>query len=160
MTSISKLGQAYDMEQIKSLDKIYHNTLRKLKRIGENKYCADCGTKYPSWCSVNIGVFLCVNCAQIHRAIGTHISKLKSCEGSYLWYPDEMERVEQLGNKCAQEYYQQGAVVDHQTMSRDKIIWMITKKYQSRPIQELKPPKVTTSEKDNTNNSLIDFEDW
>lgn len=32
----------------------------------------------PEWASYNIGVFLCQDCAGIHRSMGTHISKIKS----------------------------------------------------------------------------------
>ena len=33
----------------------------------------------PEWASSNIGVFVCVNCSGIHRMLGTHISRVKSC---------------------------------------------------------------------------------
>jgi len=33
----------------------------------------------PEWASSNIGVFMCVNCSGIHRMLGTHISRVKSC---------------------------------------------------------------------------------
>lgn len=32
----------------------------------------------PRWASWNIGVFLCIRCAGIHRNLGVHISKVKS----------------------------------------------------------------------------------
>ena len=32
----------------------------------------------PQWASTNLGVFLCIRCASIHRKLGTHISKVKS----------------------------------------------------------------------------------
>ena len=43
-----------------------------------NKECADCGKKNPEWCSINIGVVICVNCCGVHRGLGTHISKMRS----------------------------------------------------------------------------------
>ena len=40
------------------------------------KLCYLCsGTE---WASYNIGVFLCELCAQVHRSLGSHISKVKS----------------------------------------------------------------------------------
>ena len=30
------------------------------------------------WASYNIGLFLCELCAQVHRSLGSHISKVKS----------------------------------------------------------------------------------
>ena len=32
----------------------------------------------PDWSSYNIGVFLCEQCAGLHRSLGSHISKIKS----------------------------------------------------------------------------------
>lgn len=32
----------------------------------------------PRWASWNLGVFLCIRCAGIHRNLGVHISKVKS----------------------------------------------------------------------------------
>lgn len=59
-----------------------------------NKYCADCGqkgmvtrpvpfrahavAKGARWASWNLGVFLCIRCAGLHRNLGTHISRVKS----------------------------------------------------------------------------------
>ncbi|KAJ2884035.1 hypothetical protein H4R27_002381 [Coemansia aciculifera] len=43
-----------------------------------NEYCADCGTRQPEWCSLNLGCLLCIECSGIHRSLGTHISKVRS----------------------------------------------------------------------------------
>lgn len=32
----------------------------------------------PRWASWSLGIFLCINCAGIHRSLGTHISRVKS----------------------------------------------------------------------------------
>lgn len=45
-------------------------------REEENKYCADCEAKQPRWASWNLGVFLCIRCAGLHRNLGVHISKV------------------------------------------------------------------------------------
>ncbi|CAH8467477.1 unnamed protein product [Dicrocoelium dendriticum] len=48
--------------------------IQELLKDEDNKYCVDC----PRWASWNIGVFLCIRCAGIHRNLGVHISKVKS----------------------------------------------------------------------------------
>ncbi|TEB32685.1 Arf GTPase activating protein, partial [Coprinellus micaceus] len=40
--------------------------------------CADCKARNPRWTSHNLGIFICMNCASIHRKLGTHITKVKS----------------------------------------------------------------------------------
>lgn len=34
--------------------------------------------KGPRWTSWNLGIFLCIRCAGIHRKLGVHISKVRS----------------------------------------------------------------------------------
>nr|NP_001071906.1 zinc finger protein [Ciona intestinalis]XP_018673381.1 zinc finger protein isoform X2 [Ciona intestinalis]BAE93292.1 zinc finger protein [Ciona intestinalis] len=48
-------------------------------QLPKNKLCSDCNAEGPEWASSNIGVFMCVNCSGIHRMLGTHVSRVKSC---------------------------------------------------------------------------------
>lgn len=50
--------------------------LNEILKEEENKYCADCEAKGPRWASWNLGVFLCIRCAGIHRNLGVHVSKV------------------------------------------------------------------------------------
>ncbi|KAI0654163.1 hypothetical protein C8Q70DRAFT_1048137 [Cubamyces menziesii] len=51
-------------------------TLLELASQPGNDVCADCKTRNPRWASYNLGIFICVSCASIHRKMGTHISKV------------------------------------------------------------------------------------
>lgn len=82
----SKLGKKYDRKQIESLDKQYH---KELQLMYKGKTCADCGAKNPSWATLKRTTFVCTSCAQKLREDAAN--KIKSCMGSYLWHPDEME---------------------------------------------------------------------
>mmetsp|Transcript_5363 Transcript_5363/g.9868 ORF Transcript_5363/g.9868 Transcript_5363/m.9868 type:complete len:405 (+) Transcript_5363:460-1674(+) len=42
--------------------------------------CADCGIRGAEWCSLNLCVFLCIECSGAHRALGTHNSKVRSLQ--------------------------------------------------------------------------------
>ncbi|ORY89134.1 hypothetical protein BCR35DRAFT_262791, partial [Leucosporidium creatinivorum] len=52
--------------------------LLELLKLPGNDVCADCRSRNPRWASWDHGIFICVQCAGIHRKMGTHISKVKS----------------------------------------------------------------------------------
>lgn len=53
--------------------------LAEILRQPDNKDCADCISRGPTWCAINWGIFVCITCSGIHRKMGVHISKVKSC---------------------------------------------------------------------------------
>ncbi|KAK9458639.1 uncharacterized protein V1516DRAFT_682221 [Lipomyces oligophaga] len=72
--------------------------LHELAELLENRRCADCGDPSTGWASWNIGVFLCMRCAGIHRKMGTHISKIKSVTMD-TWSSDQIRIIRQTGNR-------------------------------------------------------------
>ena len=57
--SLSNLN--YDLQYFVNLD-------------SENKICFDCGGPFPTYVSINNGVFICSNCAKNHAKLGYNIS--------------------------------------------------------------------------------------
>ncbi|KAI9491494.1 hypothetical protein BDB00DRAFT_978205 [Zychaea mexicana] len=73
--------------------------LSQLKQDPSNRYCADCGDENPDWCSLNLGIVLCIECSGIHRSLGTHISKVRSLTLDCTSYtPDIVALLRAMGN--------------------------------------------------------------
>ena len=126
----SKLGNKFFKAEIEDNEQIFKAQLDQLRRLPHNYSCADCGQQPTVWASVNLGVFLCMRCASIHRGIGTHISIPKGCTGTYLWGPDEIERMSSRGNEyCVQIY---GGTNDRPSQDDSDETWRryIINKYQ------------------------------
>merc|ERR1719163_318176 len=86
-------------------DKASQKELKRLRSLSGNGTCADCGRQDNSWASVTHGVFICMVCSDVHRSVGTHITKVKGCTGTYLWGPDELQRMQAVGNLRGDEVY-------------------------------------------------------
>lgn len=79
--------------------------LNELLKNEDNKYCVDCDNKGPRWASWNLGIFLCIRCAGIHRNLGVHISKVKSINLDS-WTPEQVSYMQQMGNSKARAVYE------------------------------------------------------
>ncbi|KAI8972423.1 hypothetical protein BD414DRAFT_517975 [Trametes punicea] len=77
-----------------------------LELVGQpgNDVCADCKSRNPRWASYNLGIFLCVSCASIHRKMGTHISKVKSLTLDS-WTKEQVEFMRSMGNVKSNAHY-------------------------------------------------------
>ncbi|XP_026080692.1 stromal membrane-associated protein 1-like, partial [Carassius auratus] len=59
----------------------------------------------PRWASWNLGVFICIRCAGIHRNLGVHISRVKSVNLDQ-WTPEQILSVQSMGNTKARQLYE------------------------------------------------------
>eukprot|EP00408_Alexandrium_pacificum_P015901 CAMPEP_0171185128 /NCGR_PEP_ID=MMETSP0790-20130122/16142_1 /TAXON_ID=2925 /ORGANISM="Alexandrium catenella, Strain OF101" /LENGTH=196 /DNA_ID=CAMNT_0011650141 /DNA_START=66 /DNA_END=653 /DNA_ORIENTATION=+ len=69
-----------------------------------NGTCAECGRAIDAegaWASVTLAISLCQTCAGQHRALGRHLSAVKSLSLD-AWTPEEVDRLLEGGNRRLQ----------------------------------------------------------
>ena len=79
--------------------------IEELCRVLPNNICADCNATGTRWASVSLGVFFCIRCSGLHRALGVHISMVKSTNMDS-WTTAEIGMMEAIGNKRGKEIYE------------------------------------------------------
>ncbi|RJE18075.1 GTPase Activating Protein [Aspergillus sclerotialis] len=118
-------------------------TLQDLIRsVPGNDRCAECQAVNPSWASWNLGVFLCMRCAALHRKLGTHISKVKSLSMDS-WTSEQVDSMRMHGNTIVNQIYNPKNVkpaiptdVDEADSCMERFI---RQKYQYRSLEDGKP---------------------
>eukprot|EP01136_Pigoraptor_vietnamica_P038836 Opistho-1_new@108694 len=114
--------------------------LHELLLLDDNKFCADCPTRGPRWASWNLGIFLCMRCAGLHRNLGAHITKIKSITLDK-WTPEQVEFMKSMGNRRSNESYM--ALVDRSFQQPADQDEFIRRKYQRK--EWYAPPEVAAT---------------
>ncbi|KAK9706646.1 hypothetical protein RND81_07G141500 [Saponaria officinalis] len=89
----------------KELNAKHAKILEGLLKLPRNRECADCKNKAPRWASINLGVFICLQCSGIHRSLGVHISKVRSATLD-TWLPDQVAFMQEMGNEKSNAYWE------------------------------------------------------
>ena len=85
-------------------DKKSHAELNAMR--AKHSECFDCSAKKPGWAVLPHGVFVCIDCAQVHRNMGRHISQTKAINtGTYIWHEPELAVMREVGNFVAARAY-------------------------------------------------------
>ncbi|PWN20779.1 ArfGap-domain-containing protein [Microstroma glucosiphilum] len=125
----------------------YQRQVAEISRLPGNEVCADCRGRNPRWASHNLGIFLCVQCAGVHRKMGTHISKVKSLTLDE-WTKEQVERMREYGNEKSNAYYNPDEKRNRPPANvgdgeRDsEVERFIRNKYEFRKFIDRKPPPV------------------
>jgi len=106
--------------------------LTSMLRDEDNKYCVDCDSKGPRWASWNLGVFLCIRCAGIHRNLGVHISKVKSVNLDS-WTPQQVASMQVMGNSKGRAVYEANIPDDFRRPQTDSAVEsFVRQKYEKK----------------------------
>lgn len=113
---------------------LYAEEVKQLSQSDHNNHCIDCSAKNTQWASLSYGIFLCMECASIHRGMGVRISVVKSINLDK-WTEEGLLRMKLGGNKQFKEFlinnelmtiptsekYKMDAVKDYKDTLQDKI---------------------------------------
>jgi len=83
----------------------------------KNPQCAECGREAPEWASLNLGCLVCIDCSGVHRAMGVHISKMRSLNLDDL-DPEQYAALCAVGNDCCNSVWEANVPPDWKRLSR------------------------------------------
>uniref|UniRef100_A0A1I7TM81 Arf-GAP domain-containing protein n=1 Tax=Caenorhabditis tropicalis TaxID=1561998 RepID=A0A1I7TM81_9PELO len=121
--------------------------LLEMLKEEENKYCADCQAKTPRWAAWNLGVFICIRCAGIHRNLGVHISKVRSVNLDS-WTPEQVQTMRVMGNERARQVYEHDLPAQFRRPNDQQMEQFIRSKYEQKRyiLRDFVYPRVDISE--------------
>lgn len=149
-----------EREKAQKLNEQHQAILSKMLREEDNKYCADCEAKGPRWASWNLGVFICIRCAGIHRNLGVHISRVKSVNLDQ-WTSEQIQSIQDMGNTRARQLYEANLPDSFRRPQTDQAVEFFIrdkyekKKYYSKNVTNGSSPKDSKKEREPDRGSKV-----
>ncbi|XP_048760627.2 stromal membrane-associated protein 1-like isoform X2 [Ostrea edulis] len=147
-----------EKEKAKAQQEKFQAVLSNLLKDDDNKYCVDCDAKGPRWASWNLGIFLCIRCAGIHRNLGVHLSKVKSVNLD-TWTAEQVSMMMEMGNSRGRAVYEANIPDGYRRPQTDSSLEaFIRAKYEQKKYiaREWVPPKVAIPKELKTDRLLED----
>eukprot|EP01119_Soliformovum_irregulare_P015780 TRINITY_DN4499_c0_g1_i2.p1 TRINITY_DN4499_c0_g1~~TRINITY_DN4499_c0_g1_i2.p1 ORF type:complete len:734 (-),score=179.05 TRINITY_DN4499_c0_g1_i2:52-2253(-) len=106
-------------EMNNSQDRTPEEEWRLVQKVSPgNTLCADCTAPDPDWCSINLGLLICIQCSGVHRSLGVHISKVRSMTLDKL-DPEVYEFLKAVGNTKANDIWEKELPSDGKPLPKD-----------------------------------------
>uniref|UniRef100_A0A8C4Q535 Uncharacterized protein n=1 Tax=Eptatretus burgeri TaxID=7764 RepID=A0A8C4Q535_EPTBU len=98
--------QASEGNKVKSeQDETSSVTIQTIINTPGNSVCVDCGAPNPTWASLNLGALMCIECCSGHRALGAHLSRVRSLHLDH-WPPGQAGILAAMGNQLANSVWE------------------------------------------------------
>ncbi|BBH00828.1 ARF-GAP domain 5 protein [Prunus dulcis] len=123
----------------KELNARHRKILEGLFKQPGNRECADCKTKAPRWASVNLGIFICMQCSGIHRSLGVRSATLDT------WLPEQVAFIQSMGNEKSNSFWEAELPPNYDRVGIENFIRAKYehKKWVPRDGKAKSPPRVT-----------------
>jgi stromal membrane-associated protein len=86
-------------------EKVQEAIFNELLGRPENRECADCKNKSPTWASIDFGVLVCIRCSGYHRNLGPSITRVRSTKLDS-WEKKNVEIMQNMTNKGSNDFWE------------------------------------------------------